>query len=151
MLAIVLLVEKDALVSRAVGTRLPLRELLLMTTAAPVHQTRNVLPAEADRVAKAAANVFDEAPDVSEMEAGIQRDDPPVTVRALHAAVTGGLPYIVVAANLVAARTRGACRVFVIETAGRQKQNRRRSRRSHNPTAIHTPRPFCDFATRSEA
>ena len=111
LLAIVLLVEKDALVSGAVRARLPLRELLLMAAAAAVHHGADIsCLRRRTGSAKPPRTCCDQAPDVAEMEAGIQRDDAAVTVGALHAAVAGGLPHIVVAADLVAARARGARR-----------------------------------------
>ena len=125
-----------------------------MAPAAALHQSRNIARTQTHRVGKPLPHVLHQAPQISQMEARVQRGDLAVTGAARHVAVAGGVPGIVVLADLVAARAGRAGVVFVIQAPRRKRQHRNggsgQQRASQHP-ALHTPRPFRPFTMRSDA
>ena len=153
-LPVVLFIQKQPPVGRAVRPRLPLGELLPVARAAALHQARNILRAQTDGVGEPLPHVLHQAPQISQMETRVERGDLAVAGAARYLAMAGRMPGIVVGANLVAARAGGAGVVLVIQAPRRKRQHDQDGSGQRAPAqqlALHTPRPFRPFTMRSAA
>lgn len=117
-------VEKYFFISDTVRTVLPLSSFLLMAFLAAADHVVHVNSAEANGVAISAANVLNEAADISQMKAGIKGEEFAVALSAFHIAMTGSLPGGVLGADFMTAGAGFSSGIFVIEAgSGKTKNN----------------------------
>ncbi|MBZ5544653.1 MAG: hypothetical protein LAO07_13380 [Acidobacteriia bacterium] len=122
-LVIVGRVQKHIRVRRAVSAGLPVGVFLLMTFLAALRRLEQLRIFQPDVFGDLAAQMGVQAPDVVEVESGIEREHLAVARRALHAAVRRSAPVGVGLPDFVAARASLPAGILVVEAGGGERQS----------------------------